>query len=451
MRPGELKTLVRLMLPMMGTQLCIMGMGFVDTAMSGHYSSVDLAGVALGGVVLWPLFMLFAGVLMAVTPIVAQHDGANEPHLSGPVVQQALLLAAILGIVLASAVTQAHRLFGLFEIDPEAVDVARRYLQGAAWGLPAVLLYVTIRYTFEGLGHTTIPLVIASIALVANAILNYLLIYGVGGLPELGGEGCGWATALTMWFELALVLPFLSRPWLRRIRLREGFRGFDLREVYRIVSIGLPIGLTHLLEMMVFSVISLLVGALGVVAIAANSVAGNLNWFTFVFPMALGSAASIRVGNYVGAGDYAGARAVAKLAIQLALGYAVLASLILLIGRNLLPLIYTQDQAVVVLTAQVLIVVAAYQLFDCLQAAIIGALRGYKDTQFPMWLSISAYWLVALPIGYVLGRGIVGFDLGLPGFFVGLGAGLFVVALVAAWRLNRVSRSEVMIKQLSEY
>ena len=153
----------------------------------------------------------------------------------------------------------------------------------------------------------------------------------------------------------------------------------------------------------------------------------------------------------MGAGDYAGARAVAKLAIQLALGYAVLASLILLMGRNLLPLIYTQDQAVVVLTAQVLVVVAAYQLFDCLQAAIIGALRGYKDTQFPMWLSISAYWLVALPAGYLLGRGIVGFDLGLPGFFVGLGAGLLVVALVAAWRLNRVSRSEVMIKQLSEY
>ena len=129
----------------------------------------------------------------------------------------------------------------------------------------------------------------------------------------------------------------------------------------------------------------------------------------------------------------------------------MLASLILLIGRNLLPLIYTEDQAVVVLTAQVLIVVAAYQLFDCLQAAIIGALRGYKDTQFPMWLSISAYWLVALPVGYVLGRGIAGFDLGLPGFFVGLGAGLLVVALVAAWRFNRVSRSEVMIKQLSEY
>ena len=86
-------------------------------------------------------------------------------------------------------------------------------------GAPAVLLYVTIRYTFEGLGHTTIPLVIASIALVVNAILNYLLIYGVGGLPELGGEGCGWATALTMWFELALVLPFLSRPWLRRFTL----------------------------------------------------------------------------------------------------------------------------------------------------------------------------------------------------------------------------------------
>ena len=174
--------------------------------------------------------------------------------------------------------------------------------------------------------------------------------------------------------------------------------------------------------MMVFSVISLLVGALGVVAIAANSVAGNLNWFTFVFPMALGSAASIRVGNYVGAGDYAGARAVAKLAIQLALGYAVLASLILLIGRNLLPLIYTQDQAVVVLTAQVLIVVAAYQLFDCLQAAIIGALgiQGHAISNVVVDFGLLAGRVAG---GYVLGRGIVGFDLGLPGFLWDSGLG----------------------------
>ena len=100
---------------------------------------------------------------------------------------------------------------------------------------------------------------------------------------------------------------------------------------------------------------------------------------------------------------------------------------------------------------KVLVVVAAYQLFDCLQAAIIGALRGYKDTQFPMWLSISAYWLVALTVGYMMGLGIAVFDLGLPGFFVGLGTGLLVVALVAAWRLNRVSQSEAMIKRLSEY
>ncbi len=152
MKQTEFSTLMRLMLPMMGTQLCIMGMGFVDTAMSGHYSSVDLAGVALGGVLLWPLFMLFAGVLMAVTPMVAQNDGAGTPEQSGPLVQQALLLAVCLGALLAAIVYQAHPVFNFFDIDAQAVDVARRYLQGAAWGLPGVLLYVTIRYTFEGFG-----------------------------------------------------------------------------------------------------------------------------------------------------------------------------------------------------------------------------------------------------------------------------------------------------------
>ena len=450
MKQTEFSTLMRLMLPMMGTQLCIMGMGFVDTAMSGHYSSVDLAGVALGGVLLWPLFMLFAGVLMAVTPMVAQNDGAGTPEQSGPLVQQALLLAVCLGALLAAIVYQAHPVFNFFDIDAQAVDVARRYLQSAAWGLPGVLLYVTIRYTFEGLGHTLVPLLIAMVALIINSVLNYLLIYGVWGLPELGGEGCGWATAITMWIELAMALPFLGRPWLKRIRLLENFTGWVPSEMARIIKIGLPIGLTHLLEMMVFSVISLLVGALGVVAIAANSVAGNLNWFTFVFPMALGSAASIRVGNYVGAKDYAGAREVASLAIKVALGYAVIATLALIVGRHYLPMIYSDDQAVIALTAQALIVIALYQIFDCGQAAIIGSLRGYKDTRFPMWLSVSAYWFIALPVGWALGRGLMGVDFGLPGFYMGLGTGLLVVALISGWRLLRVSHNERMILTFSE-
>ncbi len=446
---SELNVLLRLSAPMIATQFFIMGLGFVDTAMSGQYSSLDLAGVAIGGVILWPLFMLFAGVLTALTPMVSQHVGGGRRLAVGALVQQGIWVAMIFGVILFSLVRISEPLLILFDVAPEAVSIAMAYLKAASWGCPAVMLYVTLRYACEGLGQTLLPMLIAGTTLPINAGLNYVLIYGLFGAPELGGEGCGWATAITMWFELGVMLLVIRRPWLRNTGLFERILKPKLATIKSILQVGLPIGMTMFLEMTVFSLVSLLVGSIGIAAIGANTIGGNLNWFVFVIPMALGSAASIRVGFHVGAKDYARAAKVARLSVLISATYAFLASLVLVLGREVLPRIYTSDPAVLALTAEVLLIVAAYQFFDCTQATLIGALRGYKDTQYPMIISIIGYWFIALPVGTLLGWGLLGWDLGVLGFWVGLGCGVGFVALFAFVRLYRTSRNVDAIEHFS--
>jgi len=446
---SELNVLLRLSSPMIATQFFIMGMGFVDTAMSGQYSSLDLAGVAMGGVILWPLFMLFAGVLTALTPMVSQHVGGGRRLAVGALIQQGIWVAMIFGVILFLLVRISEPLLILFDVAPEAVSIAMAYLKAASWGCPAVMLYVTLRYACEGLGQTLLPMLIAGTTLPINAGLNYVLIYGLFGAPELGGEGCGWATAITMWFELGVMLLVIRRPWLRNTGLFERVLKPKLATIKSILQVGLPIGMTMFLEMTVFSLVSLLVGSIGIAAIGANTIGGNLNWFVFVIPMALGSAASIRVGYHVGAKDYALAAKVARLSVLISATYAFLASLVLVLGREVLPRIYTSDPAVLALTAEVLLIVAAYQFFDCTQATMIGALRGYKDTQYPMIISIIGYWLIALPVGTILGWGLLGWNLGVLGFWIGLGCGVGFVALFAVVRLYRTSRDVDRISQFS--
>ena len=403
----------------------------------------------MGGVILWPLFMLFAGVLTALTPMVSQHVGGGRRLAVGALIQQGIWVAMIFGVILFLLVRISEPLLILFDVAPEAVSIAMAYLKAASWGCPAVMLYVTLRYACEGLGQTLLPMLIAGTTLPINAGLNYVLIYGLFGAPELGGEGCGWATAITMWFELGVMLLVIRRPWLRNTGLFERVLKPKLATIKSILQVGLPIGMTMFLEMTVFSLVSLLVGSIGIAAIGANTIGGNLNWFVFVIPMALGSAASIRVGYHVGAKDYALAAKVARLSVLISATYAFLASLVLVLGREVLPRIYTSDPAVLALTAEVLLIVAAYQFFDCTQATMIGALRGYKDTQYPMIISIIGYWLIALPVGTILGWGLLGWNLGVLGFWIGLGCGVGFVALFAIVRLYRTSRDVDRIARFS--
>lgn len=436
--------------PMVLTQLFIMGTGFIDTAMAGHYGAVDLAGVAVGGNFMWPLFFLATGVSMALMPITSQLHGANRVAEVGHQLRQSLWLCLINSVFLIAALQYATHIFLYAGIDAQTAQIAGDYLYGLSWGIPPVIFYISFRYVLEGLGHTRPPMIIAASILPLNALFNYVLIYGKFGFPELGGVGCGYATAMVFWIELAFMLLVLRKPYFRATQFFANFEGPRLQTMGKIFKLGLPIALTVFLEMALFGVITLFIAKIGVTEMAAHSIAGNLNWMTYVIPMAMGNAASIRIGFLIGRDELDAARDTGWAMLKFAIGYALTISVLLVALRYSLVSVYTTDAAVTAVAVVLLLFIAVYQIVDDTQAVLVSALRGYKDTAVPMVISLISYWLLALPLGYALAEGLLGnAPLGVYGYWTGLTLSLAVVAVGAGLRLRYISNNYLRIRQLS--
>ncbi len=429
-----------------------MGMSVADTMMAGRVSAMDLAGVALGGNLYWPTMLFLSGVIMSVTPSVSQLDGAGQAHNSGQVVRQALWIAVVGGGTAMLLLQNAAPLYQAIGVDPLAIPIATNYLRAASFGLVPVLCYISLRYLCEGLSWTRPAMLIAFSALLLKLPLNYWFIYGGLGINAMGGEGCGWATAIVTCYQL-LAMTVVVR--LSRIAHSGVFSRFDWPHwptLKRLLKMGLPIGTAMFLEMAMFSVITLLIGRLGYEAVAAHQIAANVGGITFMVPLALGIAATIRVGVNVGAGDYAGAARSGRVALAASVGVALLTGTVVLLANDQIAALYTNESNVSSVAAGLLLLVAMYQLFDNVQATGIGALRGYKDTSTPMFIALFSYWVVGLPIAAMLGLGNAALNIppmGVTGFWWGLALGLLVAAVIIIWRFARVSRSPQQIKKLA--
>ena len=431
---AELKRLASLGAPIVLAQLFMMAMHVVDTVMAGRYSAADLAGVALAGSVIGPVMILLTGVLGAITPVTAQLFGGGKQAEIGHIARQGLWLGMIAAAATFIVVSYSHLALGLLNASPEMVRVASGYLEAVRWGYPGMCVYIVFRGVCEGMGRTRPAMVIAGSLLGVNALLNYAFIYGAFGAPELGGVGCGVATAIVMWLTAALIVVVVTRRFYASARLfRGGWRGGwrpDLATFARLARIGIPIGVTVFFEFGVFSLITLLLAEFGANVVAGHTIAMNINGLAFMIPMSLGMAASIRVGHCVGAENFAEARVVGQTALRASFAYAALAGLAIFPLRSLLVGLYTESPDVIAVATNLLIFVAAYQLVDDTQATAIGVQRGYKDTRAPMWLALTGYWVIGLPIGLSCGYGWLGLpELGVYGFWIGLAIGLTFVAI----------------------
>jgi MATE family multidrug resistance protein len=448
----ELKTLTALAAPIIATQLSQMGMSVADTMMAGRVSAMDLAGVALGGNLYWPSMLFLSGVIMSVTPSVSQLDGAGQGHASGIVVRQALWIAVIGGSIVMLLLQNAATIYQAIGVDPLAIPIATNYLNAASFGLVPLLCYVSLRYLCEGLSWTRPAMLIAFSALLLKLPLNYWFIYGGFGVSAMGGEGCGWASAIVMWYQL-VAMAFVVRH--SRIARSGVFSKFDWPHwptLKRLLGIGLPIGAGMFFEMAMFSVITLLIGRLGYEAVAAHQIAANVGGITFMVPLALGMAATIRVGVNVGAGDHAAAARSGRVALGASIGIALFTAAAVLLANDHIAALYTNENSVSSMAAGLLLLVAMYQLFDNVQATGIGALRGYKDTSTPMFIALFSYWVVGLPIAAVLGLGNNTLNIepmGVYGFWWGLAIGLAVAAVIITLRFVLVSRSPQHINKLA--
>ncbi len=433
----------------MGAQLAQMGMGVADTIMAGRYSSADLAGVALGTSVLWPCMILVMGVLQAITPTVAQLHGARLYEDIGDVIRQGLWLALFGGLFVYVLLNNVEPAYHFMKVDPVAVAISVPYLEMASLGMPALMCFFCLRFLADGMGYTRPALLIAISALVLKIPLNYALIYGEFGFPEMGGVGCGVAQAIVMWLQFFLVLFVVFHRRFDITGWRSRFSWPTWQRIRPLLIIGIPIGTTIFAEMGLFSFTTLLLGRFGAEVVAAHNIAMNLNAIFFMPPMAIGMAATIRIGYRIGAGEIEGGRSTAMIAVATTTVIAVVAAFLIYWLRTEMVNVYTTEATVAGLAVTLLTFVVFFLFFDAAQATFVGALRGYKDTRVPMYFALLSYWAIGLPLGMTFGFGYVDGLEGVYGFWLGLATGVGVAALLLGYRLWRVSGDSQLIKKLS--
>lgn len=437
-RHQELRGLLILALPVLGGQLAQTGNGFVDIVMAGRVSATDLAAVAVGASIWIPIYLLMAGVLMSATAVLARHVGHGQYQRLNPLTQQALWLALGLSLIGMLIIRNIAPVLELMDIEPAMRPIVLGYLEGLSWGIPAAAAFLAMRSYTESLGHTKPVFWISLIGLAMNIPINYALIYGKFGLPELGGIGCGWATAVVMWV-MAITMYFYTRKSNTYAKARLNFfnLSFEPKSIIYMFKVGMPTGLTIFFEVSLFSVIALLLGPFGAIVVAGHQVALNFTGLLFMLPLSLAIAVTIRVGHARGRGDMTAANYTTNTALRLTLITATIMAGLILLLRQQVPYIYSNDMAVHAITTSLLFFAALYQIPDALQVTANGALRGFEDTTVPMVLTLIAYWGIGLPVGYILARtNWVVPMMGAPGFWIGLIAGLSVAAVLLGLRLR---------------
>ncbi|MBT8144906.1 MAG: MATE family efflux transporter, partial [Gammaproteobacteria bacterium] len=294
--------------PLIANNLAIAGMNFTDAVMAGRISTLDLAAVGVGNALYFAAFLFGLGTLMALSPITAQKLGAGQQHEVGADTRQALYLSQLVAIVVIALMLNAEFFLRAFGIAADIQPGAAGYINAIIYGSPAIFAFLALRFASEGIGHTRPIAVIAALALLCNALFNYIFMYGKLGFPALGAVGCGYATAVTQWIMLAAMIWYMARGNRRAYSELGIFERFDLpslRGIGAIVVVGVPIGIGVLAEAGLFSAAAMLMGRLGAGAAGAHQIAINYAATMFMVPLAISSATMALVGRRAGNDDKA--------------------------------------------------------------------------------------------------------------------------------------------------
>nr|WP_306416311.1 MULTISPECIES: MATE family efflux transporter [unclassified Vibrio] len=440
----EASNLIKLATPVLIASVAQTGMGFVDTVMAGGVSAIDMAAVSIAASIWLPSILFGVGLLMALVPVVAQLNGSGRQEKISFEIQQGAVMALLISMPIIGVLFQTQNILNLMDVEPLMAAKTNGYMHAVMYAVPAFLLFQTLRSFTDGMSLTKPAMFIGFIGLLLNIPLNWMFVYGKLGAPALGGVGCGVATAIVYWVMFALLLGYvITSKRLAKINLFGQFHKPQLKAQVRLFKLGFPVAAALFFEVTLFAVVALLVAPLGPMIVAAHQVAINFSSLVFMLPMSVGAAVSIRVGHKLGENSTEGARIATHVGILVGLAMSLITALITILFREQIALLYTENTAVITIAMQLLLFAAVYQCTDAIQVIAAGALRGYKDMRSIFNRTFVAYWVLGLPLGYILGMtDWIVEPMGAHGFWTGFIVGLSSAALLLGLRLRWMHKQD---------
>ena len=439
--PAEVLRTLQLAMPVVIGMVASFSMNFVDTLMAGRLADkeIALAGIATGGAIWSAVLMFGLGVLMALQPVVAQLDGAGNRPEAGAVVRQGMWVALAVAIPFVFVLSTGGATLQWMGIAADIIPTSVKYMGALTWGAPAICLVLMLRFFSEGSGFTKPTMYMGLLGIILNVPLNYLLMFGKLGLPELGAQGCGIATSIVIWVQLFMMFCYVR--WHGHYKDFELFSRWDWPQwepISRLLRIGLPIGTGIFVEGSLFIGAALLIARLGALPASAHLIAINFSALMFMVPLGLASAVTTRVGNALGRGEPEAARYAGLIGLLIVLFTQTLSAAAMLLFPEFIVKIYTSDAAITSIAVSLLFYSAIFQYSDGIQICAAGALRGLKDTMVPMFINIFSYLIIGLSVGYYL---TFNKEMGPAGMWIGMIAGLSFGAFLLLGRFLIKSRN----------
>ncbi|MEL7291056.1 MAG: MATE family efflux transporter [Pseudomonadota bacterium] len=439
---NEATKLIKLATPVLIASVAQTGMGFVDTVMAGGVSATDMAAVSIASSIWLPTILFGIGLLMALVPVVAQLNGAGRQHKVPFEIQQGIVMALLLSLPTCLVLMQTENILNIMDVEAVMTQKTIGYMDAVMFAVPAFLLFQALRSLTDGMSLTKPAMIIGFIGLLLNIPLNWMFVYGKLGAPALGGVGCGVATAIVYWIMFALLMFYvITSQRLAKINLFEQWHKPDVKAQIKLFRLGFPVAAALFFEVTLFAVVALLVAPLGPLVVAAHQVAINFSSLVFMLPMSIGAATSIRVGHKLGESSVHGATVASRVGLLVAIILSLFTALLTLLFREQVSLLYTDNRAVIELAMQLLVLAAVYQVTDAIQVVAAGALRGYKDMAAIFNRTFIAYWILGLPMGYILAMtDWIVEPMGAHGFWFGFIIGLSSAAVLLGLRLKWLHR-----------
>ena len=451
----QAKKLIAIALPILLAQVAQNSMGLVDTIMAGRVSAADMAAISVGASIWFPLVLFGHGLLLALPPTISYLNGSGKRDRIAHQVRQGLWIVAGCCIPLSLLIYHSDIVILSMDMEDKLADITIRYLRAMLFGLPAYLLMINFRCLSDGIAKTKPAMIITSFGLMLNIPLNYILIYGKFGMPAFGAVGCGIATAIVNW-AMCLMMILYSK----RARNQRDLKVFEkiiekpnFATLTKLLKLGFPIAIALCCEVALFALTSLFLSPLGADVVASHQITLNTSSFIFMLPMSLGMAATILVGQYLGEKAPNKAKQVSYAALIVGLNLTLFTALLTILLREQIAMIFVKNIDVIAMAGSLLILAALYQFSDTVQVISSGVLRGYKDTQAILFITLFCYWIIGMPLGYTLAMtDFIVPHLGAQGFWIGFVASLTTAALLLIYRMINLQKQtdEILLAKLEK-